>query len=153
MYAKTNASESNMYSARQAMSAYHQVGLQTGVGGASPHELITMLFNGALDAIAQARGHLAAKRIAPKCAAISKAVRIVGEGLKMGLDLNAGGDLAQRLYALYEYVGVRLTEANLRNDDKILDECANLLSTVRDAWIAIDPQRTNAAPAASRSYS
>ena len=140
MYAKTNAFESNMYSARLASSAYRQVGLQTGVSGASPHELITLLFDGALESIVQARGHLADKRIAQKCSAITKAVRIVGEGLKAALDIEAGGELARRLFTLYEYIGTRLTYANWKNDDAALQECINLLTTLKEAWVAIDPR-------------
>jgi flagellar protein FliS len=118
---------------------YRQVGVETGVSAASPHRLVTMLFDGFNDAIAQARKALQQGQIEAKCKAITRAVRIVDEGLKASLDVDTGGRLAADLLALYGYVTVRLTEANLHNDNDALAECAALLEPVRSAWIAIDP--------------
>ena len=118
--------------------AYRQVGVETGVAGASAHQLVTMLFDGYNDAIAQARAALAARNVEAKCKAISRAVRIVDEGLKASLD-PAGGELSANLGALYAYVALRLTEANLKNDAAALDECLQLMAPVRSAWIAIQP--------------
>jgi flagellar protein FliS len=119
--------------------AYRTVGVETGVPSASPHRLVTMLFDGFNEAVAQARGALRQGDVEAKCKAIGRAVRIVEEGLKAALDVDAGGPLAADLAALYRYVTVRLTEANLHNDGAALDECAALLAPVRSAWIAIDP--------------
>ena len=107
--------------ARSSTGAYRQVGLETAVGAADPHRLVGMLYDGCLESIAQARGALRAGDLAAKGRAIGRAVRIVEEGLKAGLDLHAGGALAADLNALYAYVGLRLTQANLRNDDALLD--------------------------------
>jgi len=119
--------------------AYRTVGVETGVPAASPHRLVTMLFDGFNEAIARARGALRQGDVEAKGKAIGRAVRIVEEGLKAALDVEAGGPLAADLSALYRYVTVRLTEANLHNDSRALDECAALLEPVRSAWIAIDP--------------
>ena len=119
--------------------AYRTVGVETGVAAASPHRLVTMLFDGFGDALAQARSAMTRREIEAKGAAITRAVRIVDEGLRANLDHAAGGKLAQDLAALYGYVSVRLTEANLRNDPALLDECAALMEPVRSAWAAIDP--------------
>jgi flagellar protein FliS len=78
--------------------------------------------------------------IATKNRALGKAVRIVEEGLRASLDLNAGGKLARDLHELYGYVALRLTRANLRNDEKALEECAGLLQPLREAWTAIQPR-------------
>lgn len=121
--------------------AYRRVGVETGVAGASPHRLVSLLFDGFMEALAQARGALAQRDAAAKGAAIGRAVRIVEEGLKAGLDTQAGGRLAEDLRALYAYVVVRLTRANLDNDDAALAECQRLIEPVRDAWarIAAEP--------------
>jgi flagellar protein FliS len=118
--------------------AYRTVGVETGVAGASAHQLVTMLFDGYNDAIAQARSALAARNVEAKCKAISRAVRIVDEGLKASLD-PAGGELSANLGALYGYVALRLTEANLKNDLAALEECSQLMAPVRSAWVAIRP--------------
>ena len=121
-------------------SAYARVGAETSVNAASAHKLIELLFNGFMDQVALARGAMRAKQIEAKGAAISRAARIVEEGLKAGLNLEAGGRLAEDLNALYAYVALRLLQANLRNDESALDECARLIEPLRDAWIAIGPQ-------------
>lgn len=119
--------------------AYHRVGVETGVSAASPHQLVTMLFDGFGDAIAQARAAMQHGQIEAKCKAITRAVRIVDEGLKASLDVKAGGTLAEGLLALYGYLALRLTHANLHNDPAALDECVALMEPVRTAWAAIAP--------------
>ena len=134
--------------ARQANAlAYRQVGVETGVDAATPHQLVTMLFDGYGDAVAQARAALKRKDIEAKCKAITRAVRIVDEGLKASLDVRAGGKLGEDLLALYGYVAMRLTQANLNNDAAALDECQSLLEPVRSAWAAIAPAGVGAGPA------
>ena len=118
--------------------AYRTVGVETGVAAATPHQLVTMLFDGFNSAVAEARVALAQGRVEAKCQAVGRALRIVDEGLKAPLDA-AGGDLTDKLSALYGYVAVRLTQANLNNDVAALDECVKLLEPVRSAWLAIGP--------------
>ncbi|WP_284617122.1 flagellar export chaperone FliS [Aquabacterium humicola] len=135
MFSATIASPSSR--ARQFAGAYQQVGVQTMVHGASPHQLVTLLFDGFFAAVARGRGAMRAGDAASKGAALTQAVRIVDEGLKASLNLSAGGKLAADLSDLYAYVCLRLTQANLRNDEKALDECLGLMSPLRDAWNAI----------------
>ena len=120
--------------------AYARVGVETSVNSASAHKLIELLFNGFMDSIVLARGAMRAKQIEAKGKAISRAARIIEEGLKAGLNMEAGGKLAQDLSALYAYVALRLTAANLRNDEAALDECQNLIEPLRQAWVTIGPQ-------------
>lgn len=121
------------------INGYTRVAAESGVSSADPHQLIHMLFEGALAAICQARSHLQAKRVADKGAAIGKAIRIIDEGLKISLDRKAGGELATRLLELYDYLVMRLLQANLRNDEAALIEVAQRLSELRDAWASIRP--------------
>ncbi len=148
MYATATGSSASMLSTRNMSSVYRQIDIETGVSGASAHQLITMLFNGALESITLAKGALLARNIEAKCNAITKAVRIVDEGLKAGLNMEAGGELAQHLHALYGYITTRLTLANLRNDAQALDECTRLLTPLRDAWVAITPEGASVVRAA-----
>jgi flagellar protein FliS len=116
---------------------YRKVGVESAVPGATPHQLIAMLFDGLLEAIAQARGAMQARQVEAKAQALSRAVRIVEEGLRAGLDLKSGGSLARDLHELYGYLAMRLTLANLRNDDAALQECTRLVQPLREAWLAI----------------
>ena len=120
-------------------SLYSQVGVETGVSGATPHQLVAMLFDGFMEALAQGRGAMRSDEPGAKGLALGRAVRIVEEGLRAGLDLNAGGTLARDLDELYTYLTMRLTLANIRNDEAMLDECQRLVQPLQEAWQAIEP--------------
>jgi flagellar protein FliS len=126
-------------SQRQA-GAYKQVGTATGVGSASPHGLITLLFDALIGAIAEARGAIRSGNVAAKGKAIGRALRILDEGLGAGLNMKEGGVLAADLSALYGYISLRLTHANLRSDEAALDECTRLIEPVRSGWVGIASQ-------------
>lgn len=117
--------------------AYAKVGIETDVLSANPHKLILMLFDGALLAISSAKLHMEQKHIPEKGQAISQAINIINDGLKASLDLNAGGDLAERLNALYDYMCTRLLYANLQNSIAALDEVSRLLGEIKGAWLEI----------------
>jgi len=124
-----------MYSAmNNAISAYQRVGVETGIESADPHKLILMLFEGAQEALAKARIHMQHNEIAEKGQMISKAIMIIDHGLKASLDMNAGGDLAIKLQALYDYMTHRLLVANIQNNIEIVNEVNKLLSELHGAW-------------------
>ena len=124
-----------MYSSmNNAVSAYQRIGVETGVESADPHKLILMLFEGAQEALAKARMHIQHNEIAEKGQMISKAIMIIDHGLKASLDMNAGGDLAIKLQALYDYMTHRLLVANIQNNTEIVNEVNMLLSELHGAW-------------------
>lgn len=125
---------------RQLGGLYQQVGVETQLAGASPHHLVGMLFDGYMEALAQAKGAMRAGQIEIKGRAISRALAIVQEGLRAGLDLKVGGPLARDLDDLYAYIAGRLTLANVRNDEAMLDECQRLVQPLREAWASIAPR-------------
>lgn len=127
-------------SGRLQPNPYQRTAAEIGVAAADPHHLITMLFDGFTAAVAEARGALRRHDVAQKCAALTRAVRIVDEGLRAALDTTAGGELARDLGQVYDYVSRRLTEANLRNDEALLDECLRLMQPIHEAWVAIAPR-------------
>lgn len=126
----------------QFAQAYRKIAAETGVADASPHRLVAMLYEGFLESVAEARGAMRAREIERKGRAIGRAVRIVEEGLRGGLNLEAGGRLAADLNQLYSYVVMRLTTANLRNDESMLDECQRLILPLRDAWMSMNISAT-----------
>ena len=67
---------------------------------------------------------------------IGETCSIIGH-LSGSLDHEAGGDIATGLASLYDYMQVRLTEANLHNDPVPLNECMTLLGEIESAWNAI----------------
>ncbi|NWO56786.1 flagella export chaperone FliS [Chromohalobacter salexigens] len=120
--------------------AYARVGVESGVMSASPHRLIVMLFDGAQAAIRAAKLHMEDGNIAAKGQSISKAMDIVNNGLAAALDREQGGELAERLESLYDYVVRLLMKANRHNDQAALDEAARLLDDIGSAWREIGPQ-------------
>ena len=121
------------YGGRQAINQYRTMGEHAQVSDASPHQLIQMMIDGAVARVAGAKGALVAGESAAKGELIGKAIGLV-EGLRISLDLEQGGELAANLLALYDYMGRRLLEANLRNDGVILDEVASLLRELQTGW-------------------
>ena len=122
--------------AMSAMRQYQTVNTQAQAVDASPHRLIQMLMEGGLTRIAQARGAMERQQTALKGEFIGKAIGIVG-GLREGLDLQKGGELAANLDSLYQYMLSRLLEANVKNDTMLLDEVAGLLRNVKSGWDVI----------------
>ncbi|WCM88979.1 flagellar export chaperone FliS [Acidovorax sp. NCPPB 3576] len=118
----------------RAASVYRQVGVQSSVDGASPHQLIQMLFDGLMQSLNAARGSMQRGDVEEKGRHLGKAVRIIEEGLKGGLNPAQGGELAANLKALYDYCVGRLTMANLRNDVTLVEEVVNLIVPVAQGW-------------------
>ena len=114
--------------------AYATVGVETGVAAANPHKLILMLFDGALLSLSADASHLQRNNIAEKGASLSKAIDIISNGLCASLDIKAGGEIAERLHALYEYMANRLLHANINNDLAAIEEVSHLLGELRSAW-------------------
>ena len=117
--------------------AYRQVGVETSLVDASPHKLVQMLYDGLVEAIAQARGAIRQRALPAKAKAFNRALGILEDGLHAGLNLEAGGPLAANLSALYTYIAKRLAHANVHNDEAALDECTRLIEPLREAWAAI----------------
>lgn len=126
-----------MYGTQRALSAYKTIGVETGVESADPHQLVLMLFDGAMIAIGDARRHLAEGRIAERGASISKSIAIIENGLKASLDRDAGGELADRLASLYDYMRMQLLKANLGGNEAPLAEVHQLLGELREAWAQV----------------
>ena len=124
---------------KNALQQYNQVGMHSSVDGANPHQLIQLLLDSALDKIRVARGHMLHRQVEQKGANISSAILII-EGLRASLDKDNGGQIAENLENLYNYMELRLVEANLKNDPAIMTEVVGLLGEIREAWAAIKDQ-------------
>lgn len=131
---------------------YKQTGLSSEVLEASPHRLVTLMLAGAIARLQLAeqclsRGDTGLAEITRKARAISEAGAIIG-GLSSGLDLEAGGEIARSLEALYDYMQRTLVEANAGNDAAKVREVADLLREIESAWSAIAPAPVAGAAAA-----
>lgn len=130
---------------RRGLQQYGQISSGTEASFASPHRLVQMLMEGALDKIATAKGHMERKQYDGKSRYISWAISIIN-GLRSSLDLEQGGEIAANLDSLYDYMVRRLLNANVENDTAALDEVSSLLVEVKSAWDALPEQTTGSAP-------
>ena len=130
-----------MYGAKGTQ-AYAKIEVESAVMSASQHQLVIMLFDGALSALVRARLFLADGNIPAKGLALSKAINIIENGLKVGLVENNGDELTQNLIALYAYMVRRLLHANVNNDASAIEEVETLLRNIADGWkeVAGTPQ-------------
>lgn len=119
-----------------AMNQYKQVGTLAAAENADPHTLVQMLINGAIEKINAARLCMEQKMVAQKGENISRAISII-DGLRVSLDMETGGEIAENLEALYDYMQRQLVQANLDNNAAILDDVLGLMNEIRSGWMAI----------------
>ncbi len=129
---------------KSALSRYQSISVSSGVEEATPHRLVQMLMEGALDKIALAKGLIERRDFAGKGQQINWALSIIN-GLRHSLDMQAGGEISSNLDDLYDYMIRRLSEANMRNDTGMLDEVSSLLMAIKSAWDAM-PERVKMPP-------
>ena len=116
-----------------AMGAYKATKNHSAIEEASPHRLITMLLDGALERVATANGAMGRGEISQSGENIGKAISII-DNLRVSLDKEQGGPIAENLSALYDYMTRRLLEANATKDVDMLAEVSGLLKEIKIAW-------------------
>lgn len=119
--------------------AYAQVSLESRLAGATPHQLIAMLFEGAHSAVLRAKIYLEDGNVAKRGEMISKAINIIDNGLRAALDHEKGRDIAADLEQLYEYISRLLLQANLHSDAAKLDLADKLIMDIARVWDEIAP--------------
>jgi flagellar protein FliS len=119
-----------------ALHQYQSVNTQTSVVDVDRHQLIQLLFDGAVERINMAKARMTAKDFEEKNRLINKTIEIVS-GLRSFLDLDKGQELAQNLFDLYVYCEHRLYEANVKNSVEILDEVSSHLKKIQEGWAGI----------------
>ncbi|MCI4410560.1 MAG: flagellar export chaperone FliS [Thiotrichales bacterium] len=112
---------------------YTQTNLQTGVENATPHRLVQMLYEGALDVLAQAKGAIQRRDLELKAKKTNHLITIIN-GLRSGLDHDLNGEIVENLDSLYEFLARRVFAASRDNSVEILDEVADILRTLKTAW-------------------
>lgn len=128
---------------KSGIQAYAQVGVESAVLSASPHQLVVLLFEGALSAMKKAAILIEQGDTPGKGQALSKAINIISNGLQSGLNHEVGGDLVANLDSLYDYMIRRLLQANLNNDLNAINEVVELLNNIAEAWKEIGPNSQN----------
>lgn len=121
---------------RRYTNQYAAVHTESIVEESTPHALIQMLMGGFLMQVNAAKGAIIRDNFEEKSTHISRAISIIG-GLIDGIDIERGGSIAENLTRLYEYINTKLFQASAENSVEILDEVADLMRSVKEAWDAI----------------
>lgn len=132
---------------QRALASYGDVKITTGIAGADNIQLIQMLFDGLIESLSTAKGHIENGSIIDKSKAIARAGRIV-IGLQGALDFEKGGDIARNLGELYSYVTRRLFYVNAHNDLEALEEIHSMMNEIREAWQVVP----SLVPPSARTY-
>jgi flagellar protein FliS len=127
------------YSQASSIAAYKSVATHGVAAEADPHQLVSMLMDGALDRLVSAKGCIERNEIVAKAGLLHRVGAIIDE-LRSSLDHSAGGEIAANLDRLYDYMTRRVLSANLNNDVAAIDETVRLLREVRAAWVSIPVQ-------------
>ncbi|SEK93722.1 flagellar protein FliS [Atopomonas hussainii] len=123
--------------AMSALRQYQNVNTGAQVVEASPHRLIQMLLEGALDRLAKARGAIEREQLALKGEMLGKTIAIV-MALRESLDFEQGGEIASNLDSLYDYIAQRLLDVTRNNQLAPLDEAVSLLREIKEGWDGIE---------------
>lgn len=134
----------NSFARNSSLAAYHSVSVHGGIATADPHRLVQMVMDALAERLNTARGCIERGETARKAKLLHSCVTLVAE-LRGSLNLAEGGELAQNLSNLYDYMARRLLLANVQNDADVVNEILGLLNEIRGAWVAIGPEvRKNA---------
>lgn len=122
---------------QRSFNQYQKLRLETQIASASSHELIQLLYDGVLECLNQALGALERGEDLGHQKPLIKASRLIDEGLRAGLDMKAGGEVAKNLVAVYDYAMLVISKALAKRDSDLVKEAISLINPLADAWRAI----------------
>jgi flagellar protein FliS len=100
---------------------------------ASPERLVVLLFEHLVVQLERARIATERQNLEAQVTALSKARAIVGE-LLATLDFEQGGELADRLGAIYQYLLLELVDVGRRGDTELMLRLAGIATELRDGF-------------------
>jgi flagellar secretion chaperone FliS len=107
------------------------------VNGASPLQLVVMLYDGALKFMEGGKHAMTQRDLEKQNHCLQRAQKIVME-LMSCLDMEKGGEVATNLFALYSYVLNELVAANVEDSTEPIDRCIRTMSQLRESWVELD---------------
>ena len=124
------------------LSQYHNQYRINEVSTSSQGRLIIMMYEGAIKFASMAIQSIGKGDIVRQGEYINKTHDIINE-LSLALDLKKGGEVAMRLESLYQYMLSQLTLANIKSDQKALENIIKILGPLSEAWKQMFHTTTN----------
>jgi flagellar protein FliS len=118
---------------RGSLQAYKKVSVDSQLTAASPHKVIQMLMAGAIERLVQGKAAMLQGNIAVKGERLGKALDIV-VSLRGCLSMDDGGDIAQNLDQLYDFMIARIIFANKNNETDPIDDVIEIIREIKSAW-------------------
>ncbi|PCK08387.1 MAG: flagellar export chaperone FliS [Alteromonadaceae bacterium] len=97
------------------------------------HQVISLLLEGALERVGQAKYCISSGNTEDKALLFGKIIAIIN-GLRNSLDLAAGGEIAQNLDGLYDYMANRVGDAATTEEYAVMNEIEALLLEIKCGW-------------------
>lgn len=116
--------------------AYQTTSVDAKAAGANVHKLVLMLFQGFLEELERAEGHIKNKRFDKKAESIEKLLKILG-GLEASLDPENNDEVLKNMRGLYQFSGQALMRANLRNDTSEITAVRKVMTDLKEGWEGI----------------
>ena len=116
-----------------ALAKYGQIKNDTQTTYASPHQLMLMLFDGAIEAMSFTIGAIENNNFELRSKQNSRSITIIN-GMRECLDMETGGELADNLYSLYQYMTKELFKASYKNDAETIQNIQTMLKDIRGSW-------------------
>jgi len=120
-------------------SVYLSTRANSSIHGASPHRLISLLFESCLENLARAKGAIERREIRQKAESLKKAMEIIVR-LQAYLDFEKGGEIAENLNYLYDFCTAKLALANATNDVEALNEAYRVVAELKLGWAEISQE-------------
>ena len=116
-----------------ALAQYGQIKNDAQTMYASPHQLVLMLFDGAIEAMSMTIGAIQQKNIELRGKQNTRSIAIIN-GMRDLLDMNSDSELADNLYSLYQYMAQELFRAGFKNDAETIQGIQTMLKDIRESW-------------------
>jgi flagellar protein FliS len=116
-----------------ALSQYGKIKNDAQTFYASPHQLMLMLFDGAIEAMSFTIGAIENNNFELRSKQSTRSISIIN-GMRECLDMETGGELADNLYSLYQYMAQELFRASFKNDSETVQNIQTMLKDVRGSW-------------------
>ena len=116
-----------------ALSQYGKIKNDTQTSYASPHQLMLMLFDGAIESMSFTIGAIENNNFELRSKQSTRSITIIN-GMRDCLDMETGGELADNLYSLYQYMAQELFRASFKNDTETIRNVQTMLKDIRGSW-------------------